>query len=281
MLLQLFGGALGAGEGDGVLAGQMIKEIADAAAQQLDRTFRQDSGFGDSAENELGQIAGARSRLDDRRHAGQQGGCELLEHSPAGKIERVDVHGRARARHVDVLPDEAAFLRQHFRLPVEIDTVVRHLAPAFAREHEQRRNAAVDVEPAVGARRARFGRQGVELLLVLQQLFRQRLQHEGALVKGVFGEVPPAGPARVPEHGCEVDAVRGTARQLAAVHRAGQGHRLAGSVYPAAFDVMLELHGVILGRRFAWGRTRALGGLHGRRVVSPGSWETRNATKFE
>ena len=104
-----------AGEGDDVLAGQVLEQVADAAADQLQRTLGQDAGFDDPADHRLGDVGGLAGRLDDRRHAGEQRGRQLLQHAPAGEVEGVDVDGRTLERHADVLADEAAALARGSR----------------------------------------------------------------------------------------------------------------------------------------------------------------------
>ena len=98
-----------------VLARQMIEQIAEAAADQLQRALRQDAGLDDAPDHQLGEIGSRGRRLHDRRHAGQQRRRQLLEHAPDREVERVDVDRRAFQRHADVLADERAGLRQHLR----------------------------------------------------------------------------------------------------------------------------------------------------------------------
>ncbi len=96
-----------AGEADHVLPGQMVEQVADAADDQLHRARRQQAAVDHHPERGFAQIGGRAGRLDDRRHAREQGRGELLEHPPDREVEGVDVHRRALQRRVDVLADEA------------------------------------------------------------------------------------------------------------------------------------------------------------------------------
>ena len=107
VLAQLERGGGRAGEGHDVLAGEVIEQIAHAAADQLHRPLRQDPRLDDAAEHALGEVAGLRRRLHDRRHAGEQRRRQLLQHAPHREIEGVDVHRGAFERHAEVLADES------------------------------------------------------------------------------------------------------------------------------------------------------------------------------
>ena len=148
MPAQLLRRARRARERHGVLAVQVIEQIAEAAADQLQRAFRQDAGLDDAPDDQLREIGRRGRGLDDRGHAGEQRRRQLLEHAPHREVERVDVHGRAFERHADVLADERAGLRQHLDVAVDVDAAVRQLARALARIDEQRAEAAVDVDPS-------------------------------------------------------------------------------------------------------------------------------------
>ena len=103
VLLQHFGRCLGAGKRDRVLAGEVIEEVADAAADQLHAAFRENARFDDAPNHQLGQVSRARRRLDDGRHAGKECGREFFEHAPTREIERVDVDCGAELGREDVL----------------------------------------------------------------------------------------------------------------------------------------------------------------------------------
>ena len=152
--LQLHRGRRRAGEADHVLAGEMIHQIAGRAHDQLQRALGQHVGLDHDADRKLGQIAGRRARLDDRRHAREQGRPELLQHPPDREVERVDMDGDALERGEDVLADEAAALRQRLHRAVDQHPAVGQFAPALGGEGEERAGAALDVDPAVAARRA-------------------------------------------------------------------------------------------------------------------------------
>ena len=129
------------------------------------------------------EIGRGRRRLHDRRHAGEQGRRQLLEHSPDGEVEGVDVHRRALQRGVDVLADEGAGLRQAFERAVEEHMGVGKFAAALGREGEEGAGAALDVDPAVLARRAGQVIELVQLLLARHDRLAERLQHPRPLVE--------------------------------------------------------------------------------------------------
>ncbi len=141
-------------ERDDVLAAEVVEQVADAAADELQGSRGQDPGLDDPTHDELGQVAGRRRGLDDCRHAGEQRWRELLEHAPDREIECIDMHGRAFERHAHVLADEAAALRQRLDAAVQVDMAVRQLTRPLAREHQHRADAAVDVDPGIALGRA-------------------------------------------------------------------------------------------------------------------------------
>ena len=173
-----------AGEADHVLPGQMIEQVADTADDQLDRAGRQDVRVNHDLERGFGQVCGRRCGLHDRRHAGQQRRRKLLEHPPDGEVEGVDVHRRALQRRVDMLTDESAVLREALELPVEQHMRVGQLAPALGREGEERAGAALDVDPAVLARRAGQIVELIELLFARHDREAQRLHQPRTVVEG-------------------------------------------------------------------------------------------------
>jgi hypothetical protein len=99
-----------ASEADYILPRQMIEKVADAADNQLDRAIRQQAAVDHHPERRLAQVGGGAGRLHDGWHARQQGGGELFQHAPHGKVEGIDVHRRALKRRVDVLANKAARL---------------------------------------------------------------------------------------------------------------------------------------------------------------------------
>ena len=163
--LQLAAGPGGAGEGDDVLAGDVVEEVADGAGDELQRAGGQDAGVDDPAHGELGQVGGLARGLHDAGHAGDQRRRDLLQHAPDREVEGVDVDGDAFERGQDVLGGEAAVLRQELDVAVGEDAGVRELAAGLGGVGEQRADAALDVDPAVGAGGAGGEALGVELFL--------------------------------------------------------------------------------------------------------------------
>ncbi|OIQ71924.1 hypothetical protein GALL_464550 [mine drainage metagenome] len=180
---QLGGGRGRAGEGDHVLAVEAVEQVAGAADDQLQAARRQHAALRDEAHRGLGQIAGRSGRLDDARHSGEKTGREFLEHAPDGEVERVDVHRDAAARHQDVAAGEAARLAQRQHRAFVHDVARRQPVAADAGVRVQRADAALDVDPAVGARRAGVARYRVQRFLVRGQVRGQRLQARGALLE--------------------------------------------------------------------------------------------------
>ena len=86
------------------------------------------------------------------------------------------------------------------------DAGVRQLAAGLGGVGEQRADAALDVDPAVGAGGAGGEALGVELLLEAHQVLAEGLQHRGALVEGEAAQRRADGVAAVGEGGGEVDA---------------------------------------------------------------------------
>ena len=144
---ELAGRGGGAGEGHGVLTGEVIEEITDTAANELHGALGKNARLDDAAECQLSQISRGGSGLDDSRYSRKKSRRQLLQHAPDGEVERVDVHCRPFERHTDVLAGEAAGFRQAFRRAIEVDMGVGQLAHALARIHEERGDAAVDVDP--------------------------------------------------------------------------------------------------------------------------------------
>src|SRR5438874_1810174 len=75
---------------------------------------------------------------------------ELLQHSPHGEVEGVDVHGDALERHADMASDERAAFRQRLGGTVDEERLVGKVATTTARVGEQRPDAAVDIDPVIG-----------------------------------------------------------------------------------------------------------------------------------
>ena len=139
--------------------------FAETAAHELQRALGQDAGLDDTPHDKLGEIGGRRRRLHDHGNAREHRRRQLLEHAPDRKIERVDVHGGAFARHIDMLADEAARSWTVPRRRHRDTGGVCELPRTLAREAEYRAYAAVDVDPGVVLGGAGAIRQRVELFL--------------------------------------------------------------------------------------------------------------------
>ena len=131
MRLELHRGLGRAGEGDDVLAGEMFEQIAGGAHDELQRAARQNPGVQHDAHGRFGDIARRGGRFHDGRNACEQGRPELLQHTPDGEVEGVDVQGHALERCIDVLADERAPLPDRLHGAIDQDRVVGELAPAL------------------------------------------------------------------------------------------------------------------------------------------------------
>ena len=117
-------------------------------------------------------------------------------------------------------PTKVPCLRQPLELAVEQDVRVGQLAPALGREGEQRPGAALDVDPAVLARRAGQIVERVQLLLARHDRLAERLDHPRALVERELAQRRPADLAGVAQHPAEIDAAGAGRRHRRAVDRA-------------------------------------------------------------
>ncbi len=242
MSLQPLRGARGTREGDDILAAQVLEEIAHGAADELDGAVGKYSGIHHAPEDLLRQIRGDGGGLDDDGHSCEQRRRQLLEHPPDGEVERVDVHGRAFQRNTDVLSDEGPALGQCFDAAVDEHPIVGKLAHALAGVDEQGADPAVDVDPGIvpgGA--GRIG-EAIELLLVLHQHLRQRLQQAGAVVKRELAQCRSADRARVLQHPREVEAIGRRAEDHLAGRRVAQVREIACPALPSSGREALELH---------------------------------------
>jgi hypothetical protein len=237
---QLGGGVGRAREGDDVAAVDAIEQVARRTHHQLQRAFGQQARFDDQPHHRLGQVAGGRGRLDDGRHAGKKGRRELLERAPDGEVERVDVHGHAAPRHQHVRAGELACLAERHRRAFVDQVAGRQLVAAHAGIREQRAGAALDVDPAVGARGAGVRGDRIERLLALHQELGQRLQPRGALLEVERQQRGHADAPRVIDGFAEVDLVGVRERHGAAVDRARE-RRARARAHEAAADVALQL----------------------------------------
>ena len=205
---QLPGGGRRPGERHQVLLAQVIEQVADAAAHQLDRAFRQQPGVHDQLDQPGRQVRGLGGRLDQARHAGDERGSEFLQRTPDREVERVDLHRDPVQRSEDVLADEGPALAERLDRPLGEDRVVRQLTPGLAGVAEQHADAAVDVELGVAEGRAGPGGQGVKLRAVLAQQRPERLEQRRPLVEGQLAQRRAARRPAVGERRAQVDARR-------------------------------------------------------------------------
>ncbi len=136
-------------KGHDVLAGQVLEQVAHAAADELEGTFGQDPRFEHEADDPLGHVGRNRSRLDDGGHAGQERGSQFFQHAPAGEVEGVDVDGHAFERHEQMVAEKGPAARDAFGFTLEQKAFVGQFSAALAGIDEERPDAAVDVEPGV------------------------------------------------------------------------------------------------------------------------------------
>lgn len=241
---QFAGGVRGAGEGDHVLFVELIQQITRTADDQLQGAFGQRAGVLHQTDTGLGDVAGGGGRFNDAGHAGEEVGGEFFQHAPHRKVEGVDVHGDATARHQDVGAGEVVvFAEGDHRAFVE-DVAGGQLFAAHAGVGEQGAEAAVDVEGVVAFGGAGVARQLIELFFVFLQVQRHGLEAGGAFLEVEFEQFFDAGGAAVVHGGGEVrGVVVGVGDDLAVD---GAGQRFAGlAAEPLAGEVALEDgHGV-------------------------------------
>jgi hypothetical protein len=242
MLAQLERRAGRTGEGDGVLAGEMLEQIADAPQDQLHRAFREDAGRHDAPKHCFREVAGLGGGLDDRRHAGEQRRGELLQHPPHGEVEGVDVHRCPLERHADVLADEGAPFGERLHGAVDINVAVGELAGALAGIDEERADAAVDVDPGIVLGGPGRVGESVELLLVLAEELRERLQARGALVKGQPAQRRAADLAGMPQHQRRIQPLGACVRDHLAGARVAQRRARPAARLPPSGDEAFQLH---------------------------------------
>ncbi len=216
---QLPGGGGGPGERHQVLLTEMIEQVADAAADQLDRAFRQQPGVHDQLHQPARHVRRLGGRLDQAGHPGDERGGELLQRTPDREVERVDLHRDPVQRGQDVLADESPALAQRLDRPLGENRVVRQLAPGLAGVAEQHADAAVDVELGVPEGRPCASGQGVQLRAVLAQQQPERLEQRGPLVESQLAQRRTARRPAVVERRRQVDAGRRYPGDLLAGHR--------------------------------------------------------------
>ena len=147
-------------------------------------------------------------------------------------------------RRVDVLADEGALFRQGLQRTVHQDMRVRKLAAALGREGEERARAALDVDPAVLARRSGQIVELVQLFLARHDRLPERLQHPGALVKRQLPQRRPANFPRVLEHAAEIEPAGSSRRDGCAVDSARKFGETAFAGSPAVEGIVQELRGL-------------------------------------
>ena len=146
------------------MGAKTFQQIANGSADQLHGAFWQDAGFENHAYTRLGYEGGVARRFDDRRHPRENRRRELLQHSPDRKVERVDLDPHPETRCQDMLADEAAIARKHFKVAIGCDPGVRQLAPRLGREYEHGADTTVDINLGVRAGGTGQVGEGIELL---------------------------------------------------------------------------------------------------------------------
>ena len=228
-----------AGEGDDVAALEPVEQVAGRADDELQAPRGQQARAHHHPHQRLGEVARRRRRLGDAGHAGEEGRRELLEQAPDREVEGVDVDGDAAARHQDVGRRELPLLAEHDRRPFVQDVARRQLVAAHRRVGVERAGAALDVDPAVAARRAGVARDRVELFLPLVEVGRERLQARRALLEVEREQRRAAGAARERERLAEVELVGMGVVDRRAVDGAGQ-RRAFAAADPAVGDQALQ-----------------------------------------
>ena len=109
--LQHLAGLRGAGEGDDILAIEMIEQVARASADELECAFGQDAGFDDLTDRGFGEVGGGAGGLHDGRHAGQEIHRDFFQHTPHGEVKGVDMNSHAFERYTDMVSGKRSVLR--------------------------------------------------------------------------------------------------------------------------------------------------------------------------
>ncbi|MPM21378.1 hypothetical protein SDC9_67822 [bioreactor metagenome] len=218
MLRQPCSGGGRAGEGHQVAVVQMVQQVAGRAGDELQRALRQQTGCDHQTDAGPGDVAGRGGRLDDGRHAGQEGRRELLQHAPDREVEGIDLHRHAGAAGVDVLTLEAVVLGEDLDRTVDDDVAVRQFTASLRGVGEQRPDATVDVGEVVLRGRPGGVRQVVQLVLVGGQVLGELLEQQSTFVDGQCAE------GALPDRTGEVHRGRGVE-----AFGADQGHRRTGA----------------------------------------------------
>ena len=242
---QHMGGRGRAGEGDAVLPVEAVEqavELIGRRAHHLQRALGHQAGTDDEPHRGLGKVGGWRRRLHNGGHAGDEGGGQLLEHSPHREVEGVDLHLHAFAGGEDVHGREGVVPRQRLGGAVDRDGGVGQLAAGLAGVGQQHAGAAIDVDPRVAAGGSGAVRKVVERFLgvVAQQHLGDVSQDGGPLMEGQLPQRRPADGAPMLDGGGKVDAHRRQLSNHLAGGRVAQRPALTGRTVPSACCVALD-----------------------------------------
>ena len=185
----------------------------------------------------MGDERGARRRLAQDRHSGEQRRRRFLAGAPGGEVERVDVHGDAVAGYPQV---DARVPRR----PTELDRLAVTegvQGPELRAEvsvMRERGDGAVDVELGVGAGVAAVGDGEAD------ELVARRVERLGpgptqlaSLSKTELAERRTAAGAGMLERLAKIDARSSGARKWLLRRRVDEGGESALSLDPAILDV--------------------------------------------
>ncbi|MOA08647.1 hypothetical protein D3C78_1284360 [compost metagenome] len=159
---------------------QIVEQTRGAAADDGQRSRRQDAGIDHVLHHALREPGGGGRGFDDHGHARQQRGRGLLPQAPGGEIEGIDEQRQSRARHLQVLRLEQC-------VPVQVDGVAVAQGARLAERGPpsgvlaERENRTIDVHGRVGPDGAGVGgRDLVVGIAVLLQGLRDLGQQRGA-----------------------------------------------------------------------------------------------------
>src|SRR3984885_16263811 len=140
------------------------------------------------------------------------------------------------------MPDAASALGTASHRAVDVYAAVGNLAGALARIDEKRGYAPVDVDPGVPLGRAGGVGQLVQLLLVLTEEARERLDECGPLVEGKRAQRRSPDLARIVQHRCLIQTLGAGAGDHRSGGRIAKRDPLATACLPAARAETLKLH---------------------------------------
>ena len=78
-----------------VLSVEVVEDAFDAAAHQLEGAVREQARLDNQSDHGLGEKGRRGGGLDDGGNAGEECRGQLLQHSPDGEVEGVDLNGYA------------------------------------------------------------------------------------------------------------------------------------------------------------------------------------------